>query len=215
MFGEIEVPAEVLTDNVIRCQAPSHVPGRVPFYVTCSNRLACSEVREFEYREKSPRAESVISAIEEEVQLLRRLAKLLYLGPERMWLDCSVEECDKCKMKNTIYSFVSEKDWERTGQGSMALRSDGPSFRDKLIQYLLMDRLCEWLVCKIHEGSKGPNVVDEGGQAVIHLAAALGYEWAMRPIIAAGVSPNYRDARGRTALHWASYFGRSVSLNHL
>ncbi|KAK8333441.1 hypothetical protein V6Z12_A10G202800 [Gossypium hirsutum] len=45
MFGEIEVSAEVLTNNVIRCQVPSHVPGRVPFYITCSNsnRLACSE----------------------------------------------------------------------------------------------------------------------------------------------------------------------------
>lgn len=45
MFGEIEVSAEVLTDNVIRCETPFHSPGRVPFYVTCSNRLACSEVR--------------------------------------------------------------------------------------------------------------------------------------------------------------------------
>lgn len=50
MFGEVEVRAEVIADGVLRCYTPVHKAGRVPFYVTCSNRLACSEVREFEYR---------------------------------------------------------------------------------------------------------------------------------------------------------------------
>ncbi|KAF9611008.1 hypothetical protein IFM89_026314 [Coptis chinensis] len=50
MFGEVEVPAEVLANNVIQCHAPHHKVGRIPFYVTCSNRVACSEVREFEFR---------------------------------------------------------------------------------------------------------------------------------------------------------------------
>ncbi|KAF3951029.1 hypothetical protein CMV_023280, partial [Castanea mollissima] len=50
MFGEVEVPAEVIADGVIRCHTPVHKAARVPFYVTCSNRVACSEVREFEYR---------------------------------------------------------------------------------------------------------------------------------------------------------------------
>jgi hypothetical protein len=35
MFGDIEVPAEVLTDGTLRCYAPTHQSGRVPFYVTC------------------------------------------------------------------------------------------------------------------------------------------------------------------------------------
>ena len=52
MFGEIGVSNEVLTNNAIRCHAPLHAPGRIPFYVTYSNRFACSEVQEFEYREK-------------------------------------------------------------------------------------------------------------------------------------------------------------------
>lgn len=51
MFGEIEVSAEALAGNVIQCQTPLHSSGRVPFYVTCSNRLACSEVREFQFDE--------------------------------------------------------------------------------------------------------------------------------------------------------------------
>ena len=50
MFGDVEVPAEVLTDGTLRCYAPAHQSGRVPFYGTCSNRVAWSEVREIEYR---------------------------------------------------------------------------------------------------------------------------------------------------------------------
>lgn len=217
MFGEIEVPAEVLTNNVIRCHAPSHTAGRVPFYITCSNRLACSEVREFEYREKPSKAGYSVAfkiALEDKVHLQTRLAKFLYLDPERKWFDCTIEDCNKCKLKNTIYSIKgdSEKDWGRVEESPMVIEGDCPNSRDKLIQNLLRNRLCEWLVWKIHEGGKGPNVIDDAGLGVVHLAASLGYEWAMRPIIAAGVSPNFRDARGRTALHWASYFGREETV---
>lgn len=201
MFGEIEVSAEVLTDNVIRCQTPLHAPGRFPFYLTCSNRLACSEVREFEYREK-PLGISINSTPEDKLRFQIRLGKLLNIDPEKKWLDCSVLDCDKCRVKSTIYSM-------RTG-GSNDWRF-GPSHmtpRDALIQNLLRDRLYEWLVFKVHDEGKGPHVLDDEGLGVIHLAAALGYEWAMEPIVAAGISPNFRDARGRTGLHWASCFGR-------
>ena len=193
MFGEIEVPAEVVLDNVIRCQAPLHTPGRVPFYVTCSNRLACSEVREFEYREK-PRRTAAKSSAEDELRMQIRLGKLSSLGSERKLLNCSVSDCDKCKLTSTICSIKINNDQLTPG--------------NMLIQNLLADRLSQWLVSKIHEEGKGPNLLDNEGQGVIHLAASLGYHWAMGPIVAAGVSPNFRDAGGRTGLHWASCFGR-------
>ncbi|XVF62366.1 hypothetical protein PTKIN_Ptkin09bG0002000 [Pterospermum kingtungense] len=200
MFGEIEVSAEVLTSNVIRCQVPSHAPGRVPFYVTCSNRLACSEVREFEYREKPPFTMAVKSTAKEEMDLLVRLAKLLNIGPRRKWLGCSVGECVKCRTKNSIYLM------------GVARGNDCIQSKEGLIQNLLKDRLCRWLLYRVHEDGKGPHILDDEGQGVIHLTASLGYEWAMDPIVAAGVSPNFRDARGRTALHWASYFGREETV---
>jgi hypothetical protein len=37
MFGEVKVLAEILADGTLMCYSPSHKPGRVPFYVTCSN----------------------------------------------------------------------------------------------------------------------------------------------------------------------------------
>ncbi|XP_057959007.1 calmodulin-binding transcription activator 3-like isoform X2 [Malania oleifera] len=217
MFGEIEVPAEVLINNVIRCRAPSHAPGRVPFYVTCSNRLACSEVREFEYRENLSRvAFSVAVEItpEDELRFQIRLAKLLSLDLKRKWLDCSNEECDKCKLKKQIFAIKgdNENDWKKIEADSIAFEGNNLNPKDVLIQNLLKDRLCEWLICKVHEVDKGPNIWDEKGQGVIHLAAALGYDWAMDPIVACGVSPNFRDTRGRTGLHWASFFGREETV---
>uniref|UniRef100_A0A5B6ZN30 Putative calmodulin-binding transcription activator 3 isoform X1 n=2 Tax=Davidia involucrata TaxID=16924 RepID=A0A5B6ZN30_DAVIN len=205
MFGEIEVSAEVLIDNVIRCQVPFHAPGRVPFYITCSNRLACSEVREFEYREKPSGISFSVAVPEDEVRFQIRLAKILHLGLERKWLDCSIVECDKCKLKNNTYSVISDSknDWGRIKE-----EWNYVNHRDVLIQNLLKDKLYEWLVCKVHEGGKGLHILDNEGQGVIHLAAALGYEWAMGLVVAAGVGPNFRDLRGRTALHWASYYGR-------
>ncbi|XP_008223475.1 PREDICTED: calmodulin-binding transcription activator 2-like [Prunus mume] len=210
MFGEIEVSAEVLSNNVIRCQTPLHAPGCVPFYVTCRNRLACSEVREFEYREKPIGNTSK----DDELRFQIRLAKLLSLGSERKWLECTALDCDQCKLKSSIFSMRNnrESDWERIDGASVACNSDHLTHRDVLIQNLLKDRLCEWLVCKVHEGGKGPHVLDNEGQGVLHLTAALGYEWAMGPIIASGISPNFRDARGRTGLHWASYFGREETV---
>ncbi|KAE8723114.1 Calmodulin-binding transcription activator protein with CG-1 and Ankyrin domains, putative isoform 2 [Hibiscus syriacus] len=170
-FGEIEVSAEVLTNNVIRCQVPSHASGRVPLYITCSNRLACSETREFEYRRKLP-GFSFITGVktteQEEIHLQVRLAKSLHVGPRRK--------------------------------------------REGLILNLLKQKLRECLINKVHEDGKGPHILDDKGQGIIHLVASLGYEWAMDPIASAGISPNFRDARGRSTLHWASYFGREETV---
>lgn len=207
MFGEIEVPAKVLSDNVICCQAPFRSPGTVPFYITCSNRLACSEVREFEYRENTIGVDMGIRMTpEDEVYLQMQLLKLLDLEPDKIWMNCSVSQCEKCMLKETFY-------FTREGSGicqdSLKMNeSDSVNHKHIPVEKLWRDKLFLWLMVKIHEEGKGPNVLDNKGQGVIHLVAALGYAWALGPIVAAGVNPNFRDARGRTGLHWASYFGR-------
>ncbi|XP_065863920.1 calmodulin-binding transcription activator 3-like isoform X2 [Euphorbia lathyris] len=212
MFGEIEVFAEVLIDNVIRCQAPLHATGRVPFYVTCRNRLACSEVREFEFRENPSRTPRIVQG--EELQFEVRLAKLFRLCPESTSLNCSIEGCGKCKIISTLNSVRNDrkKDLTSVKQSSMVSGANCMNARDNLIQSLLKDRFFEWLVFKVHGGGKGPDVLDNEGQGVIHLAAALGYEWSMALIVTATNNPNFRDALGRTALHWASYFGREETV---
>ncbi|XP_042475983.1 calmodulin-binding transcription activator 3-like isoform X2 [Macadamia integrifolia] len=217
MFGEVEVSAEVLTNNVLRCQTPSHAPGRVPFYVTCSNRLACSEVREFEFHETPPGVPfslAVKSVPHDEMHFQIRFAKMLHLGSDRKWLDCSLEKCENCSLKNDIFSVRTEdeKEWGQILKASLAFEGTHENPREALIQKLLKDRLYEWLACKVHEGGKGSNALDGEGQGIIHLAAALGYDWAICPIVAAGININFRDACGRTGLHWAAYFGREETV---
>eukprot|EP00268_Persea_americana_P020494 TRINITY_DN2066_c0_g1_i4.p1 TRINITY_DN2066_c0_g1~~TRINITY_DN2066_c0_g1_i4.p1 ORF type:complete len:1029 (+),score=221.63 TRINITY_DN2066_c0_g1_i4:351-3437(+) len=217
MFGEVEVPAEVLAVNTLRCQAPAHVPGRVPFYVTSSDRLACSEVREFEYRDNPSETISILGVkgeSEEELCLQIRFTKMILRGVDRKWLDCSLEKCEKCNLKKDTYSMGSadENDWGKVEIAAKAMGKNHENPRKALMQKLLKDRLYEWLVCKAHEGGKGPNILDDKGQGVIHLAAALGYEWAMSPIVASGISPSFRDSRGWTGLHWAAFFGREETI---
>ncbi|KAK1295583.1 Calmodulin-binding transcription activator 3 [Acorus calamus] len=219
MFGELEVPAEVLTAYALRCQAPSHATGRVPFYITCGNRLACSEVREFEYRENSSNSNllSEKTEAEEEVHFQVRFAKMLFHGRDGSRPSCSIEKCNKCSLQNDIRRMQTdhENEWGKIENIIRASEVNRKDPRDILIENFSKPRLCEWLICKIHEEGKGPNVLDEEGQGVIHLAAALGYEWAMYLIVAAGVNPSFRDARGRTGLHWAASFGREETVASL
>lgn len=208
MFGEVEVSAEVQTQS-IRCQVPFHAPGHVPFYVTCGNRLACSEVREFEYREKSSELALALRP-SDEVHLQVQLVKLLYSGLNKKFLDCSSRECENCKLKTQLCSLKCQTGnaTERLEDLLAVIECDHINFKDVQIQNFMKDKLYEWLVSRAHEEDKGPNILNDQGKGVIHLVAALGYEWGLLPLIAAGISPNFRDACGRTALHWAAHYGR-------
>lgn len=210
MFGEIEVTAEALSENVLRCQTPSHTPGFVPFYITCSNRLACSEVREFEFRKSACTKSCLMAdkiAQEDELRVLARLVKLLSSGVEKKKIHCTVEECDGCKVINVVHALdIGDKNNLGSFDKTLTVFKGNPT--DVLFGILLKDKLYDWLTCQTHKMGKGLNILDDEGQGVIHLAAALGFEWAIVPIVAAGISPNFRDAKGKTALHWASYYGR-------
>ncbi|KAK6156846.1 hypothetical protein DH2020_011094 [Rehmannia glutinosa] len=122
-------------------------------------RLACSEIREFEYRFE-PHHIGAIDAYGDSatvMYLYQRFETILSLGP--------------------IGSRLKEKFYS-------------------------------WLLHGVTEDGKGLTVVDEGGQGVLHLAAALGFNWALQPIIVSGISINLRDVKGWTALHWAAFYGR-------
>ncbi|KAG9451523.1 hypothetical protein H6P81_011488 [Aristolochia fimbriata] len=207
MFGELEVPAEVLGDGVLRCIAPVHNAGRVSFYVTCSNRVACSEVREFEYRLQPP--EAMDMKVTSELLLRLRLGKLLTLESVERADSPFSTDVERPHLNNKISSLLREDENEWAQMLNLTAGENSVDrVKEQLLQKLLKEKLCTWLMVKAAEDGKGPNVLDKEGQGVIHLVAALGYDWAIAPIVAAGVNINFRDAHGWTALHWAASCGR-------
>ncbi|KAL6867691.1 hypothetical protein ACP4OV_015715 [Aristida adscensionis] len=211
MFGEVEVPAEVLVDGILRCYSPPHKPGRVPFYVTCSNRLACSEIREFEFRPNDPRYMDAPSphGSTNKTYLQTRLDQLLSLGQDEYQATVSNPTKEMVDLSKKISSLMTHNDaWSTL----LKLADDNElatdDKQDQFFEKRIKEKLHIWLVHKAFDDGKGPSVLDEEGQGVLHLAAALGYDWAIRPTITAGVNINFRDAHGWTALHWAAFCGR-------
>lgn len=221
MFGEIEVSADVLGPGVLRCHAPPHSPARVPFYVTCSDRLACSEIREFEYR-AGPSQDMIARSdtdneAGDELRLQIQFAKLLCLNSNKAQIPSSVNEDSSCNIHNKLSSLKkdNEEEWLEMESSIKESTADFGKARAKLVQKLLKEELHAWLLSKINDEGKGPNVLDDQGKGAIHLAAALGYDWAMNPIVSAGVNVNFRDLHGWTALHWAAYYGRERTVSAL
>ncbi|XP_047089718.1 calmodulin-binding transcription activator 3-like [Lolium rigidum] len=215
MFGEVEVPAEILADGTLRCYSPSHKPGRVPFYVTCSNRLACSEVREFEYRPSDSQYMDAPSphGATNKTYLQMRLDKLLSLGQDEQdefqaaLSNPTKELIDLNKRINPL--MMNNDPWSellKLADDNNELVNDDT--QDQFLENCIKEKLHIWLLHKAGDGGKGPSVLDEEGQGVLHMAAALGYDWAIRPTITAGVNINFRDVHGWTALHWAAFCGR-------
>ncbi|KFK28113.1 hypothetical protein AALP_AA8G474400 [Arabis alpina] len=208
MFGEVEVPAEILVDGVLYCHAPPHEIGQVPFYVTCSDRFSCSEVREFDFLPGSPKkfdTTDIYGAFTNETSLHLRFANLLArrsLVQEHIFEDVG----EKRRKIRDIMLLIDEK--ESLVPGTTEKDLPEMEARERLIREEFEDKLYLWLIHMVTEEGKGPNILDTEGQGVLHLAAALGYDWAIKPILAAGVSINFRDANGWSALHWAAFNGR-------
>ncbi|GMH13547.1 hypothetical protein Nepgr_015388 [Nepenthes gracilis] len=212
MFGEVEVPADVIENGVLCCYAPPLNVGRVSFYITCSNRLACSEVREFEYRpqpscvdfgQNVDTANTCSSSMNETV-LHMRLERLLSLRSSENAYSLS----NDVSKQQTIAKIISLMENDECCDVLEVTSSDNRSSPGKILKAMLF----YWLVDKVNDDGKGPNVLDNEGQGVLHLAAALGYDWIIQPTLEAGVSINFRDVNGWTALHWAAFCGREKTV---
>lgn len=208
MFGEVEVHAEVLSNGILCCQAPHHKVGRVPFYVTCSNRLACSEVREFDYREGFSRKVDIEDFFNSSTDMLlhlrlEELLSVMPVHPPNQTFEGDVEK------RNLIFNLISLREEEEfSTKEELTVEMDISQQKEHLFCRQVKEKLYSWLLHKVTEGGKGPNVLDNDGQGALHLAAVLGYDWAITPILTAGVNINFRDVNGWTALHWAASCGR-------
>lgn len=214
MFGDVEVLAEVLQPGVLRCNVPAHSPGKVPFCVTRSDKIACSEVKEFEYRaEHKP-----LSAEVPEVAPSSKIDMLFQIRLAKFLANVSIQSASKSLLIDQLNVDVSSEvsslgmfdEWEKMEDQLMESGCLVTSLREQFVQKLLKEKLQIWLSQKILEGGKGAAVWDENGLGVLHMGAALGYTWIIAPTLAAGVNINFRDSRGWTALHWAANCGREA-----
>ncbi|GLU06224.1 hypothetical protein SLE2022_232720 [Rubroshorea leprosula] len=204
MFGETEVPVKILQEGVICCEAPPHRRGKVNLCITCGNQESCSEVREFEYRAKTSSSDTEAPKSTEELLILVRCVQMLLsdLPPQKGGsTESGIHLLRKLKADDDSWNHVIED--LLVGNGN----SSGTIYW--LLQELLKDKLQQWLSSRSKEACNQPGCsLSKKEQGIIHMAAGLGFEWALNAILSHGVSINFRDINGWTALHWAARFGR-------
>lgn len=205
MFGDIEVPLHIIQNGVLCCRAPPHSSGKVTLCVTSGNRESCSEIREFEYRDKHnpsaycDKSEGETSRSTDELLLLVRFVQMLVSNP-------SLQQGDELGVSHKLKS--NDDSW---GQIIEALLFGGGTSSDTLdwlIQQLIQDKLQQWLSSRSMGGDHKDCCLSKKEQGIIHMIAGLGYEWALNLVLGCGVGINFRDINGWTALHWAARFGR-------
>ncbi|KAK8579534.1 hypothetical protein V6N13_142731 [Hibiscus sabdariffa] len=207
MFGETEVPVEIIHEGVICCKAPPHLPGKVTLCITTANRESCSEIREFEYREgvssctRCNLSHTGANKSVEELLLLVRFVAMLLSDSSLQNIESGKHFPEQLKADDESWCHIVESllTGSMTASGTV----------DWLLQELLKDKLKQWLYSRSKElGDQSGITMSKKEQGIIHMVAGLGFEWALNPILNHGVSVNFRDINGWTALHWAARFGR-------
>jgi len=209
MFGDNEVPVEIVQPGVLRCHTPLHSNGNLRICITSGNREVCSEFKDFEFRSKptsssftdiAPSSRHLKSS--EELLLLAKFARMLLSGNGNREVPDGDPQSGQCPKLKT-----NEELWDRL-INELKVGCENPlSSVDWIVEQLLKSNLQQWLSVKLR-GFNGTDFLSKQEQGIIHLISALGYEWALSPVLSAGVGLNFRDSNGWTALHWAAYFGR-------
>lgn len=200
MFGDIEVPAEIVQPGVLRCKSPKAGPGQVRFCITDGNKQACSDFKDFEFRHNTESQKELDHSkpdkfIDDEM-LQIRLAQLL-LGKFE----------NRTKLLQKIMISL-EEDMVSIEKLMAEPYFDPSEVKEQILLMFIKQKLVDWVLDKSKKDKKGFHSFDKLGQGVLHLASALGYEWIINVMMASGISIDLRDRKGWTALHWAANFGR-------
>ncbi|KAL6990054.1 hypothetical protein U1Q18_015803 [Sarracenia purpurea var. burkii] len=207
--GDACSPAEIVQTGVFRCWVSPHTDGLVNLYLSLDGRNPISQVLTFEYRTPLMLDSSDDKSKWEEFRVQMSLAHLLFSTSKSLKILSSQVSPNTLKEAKI---FAHKTSHVADGWACMIelIENSKISFqqaKDGLIELALKNRLCEWLLERVVEGCKISDY-DDQGRGVIHLCAILDYTWAVRPFALSGLSLDYRDKFGWTALHWAAYCGR-------
>ncbi|KAM3334920.1 hypothetical protein ACQJBY_029378 [Aegilops geniculata] len=218
LFGDVKVPAEIVQQGVIRCYTPSYLgAGKVRICMLDENGKPCTEDREFGFVEK-PTNTMIIGngkpcSEAREFEFQQRPTKsdnelLLLLNYVQMLFDshgCELFSKFRLPLPNVQSGFPVNPS-EIIGRTCEQL--DHENAVNCIMEVMLNSKFEDWLSSKFEQNSEGEYLLPKQYHGVIHTIAALGYDWALKPLLNNGVPINYRDANGWTALHWAARFGR-------
>ncbi|CAJ1940888.1 unnamed protein product [Sphenostylis stenocarpa] len=210
--GDVSVPAEIVQVGVYRCWVSPHSPGIVNLYLSFDGHKPISQVVNFEYRTlvlHDPTASMEENSNWDEFRLQMRLSYLLFA--KQLSLDVISSKISPNRVKEARQfalktSFISNS-WQYLIKSTEDNLIPFSQAKDGLFGIALKNRLREWLLERIVLGYKTTEY-DAHGQSVIHLCAILGYTWAVSLFSWSGLSLDFRDRFGWTALHWAAYCGR-------
>ncbi|KAK2990263.1 hypothetical protein RJ640_014715, partial [Escallonia rubra] len=208
--GDASVPVEVVQPGVFRCLVLPSKAGVVKLYMSFDGRNPISQVLDFEYRTPE-NCNSLLQSKDkwEEFRVQMRLAHLLFSSSKSLNILSSRVSPNALKeakafTRKTLHIVDS---WAYLIKSIEDNKVSFSHAKDSLFELALQNRLQEWLCERVVEGRKISDR-DDQGQGIIHLCSILGYTWAIYPFSWSGLSLDYRDKYGWTALHWAAYYGR-------
>ncbi|KAJ8560361.1 hypothetical protein K7X08_004419 [Anisodus acutangulus] len=83
--------------------------------------------------------------------------------------------------------LLEEENQQMVERASAFDMSQPRVMEDLLLENQLKERFYAWLVHQVTGNGKRQTVLDDKGQGVLHVAAALGYGWALKPILVSGI----------------------------
>lgn len=210
--GRACVPAEEIQPGVFRCLISPQPPGLVNLFLSFDGQKPISQPVTFEFRSPLLHNWTVPSEDKfslEEFKVQMRLAHLLFSSSKILNILSSKVSPNSLKEAKTFARKTSNvfDNWPLLMKSIEDTKISSLQAKDNLFELMLQHRLWDWLLERVIEGNL-LSERDEQGQGVIHLCAILGYTWAVYPFEWAGLSLDYRDKFGWTALHWAAYYGR-------